>query len=202
MATAVKQLSAAKRVQGGKGAARAVRRDNRIPAVIYGGGEAPLAISLDQKIATQLIFAGHFLTTQFEIEVDGEKTRVLPRDYQLDPVRDSVLHVDFLRLRAGQKIRVEVPVHVLNQDIAPGIKKGGTLNLVTHSIALLAPADAIPEAITIDLASLDLNASLHISAVTLPENCRPVDRSDFTVVTIVPPSGGKEEAPETYMKIR
>ena len=150
MATAVKQLAAAKRVQGGKGAARAVRRENRIPAVIYGGGEAPLAISLDQKIATQLIFAGHFLTTQFEIEVDGEKTRVLPRDYQLDPVRDSVLHVDFLRLRAGQKIRVEVPVHVLNQDIAPGIKKGGTLNLVTHTIALLAPADAIPEAITVD----------------------------------------------------
>jgi large subunit ribosomal protein L25 len=194
MSTAVKQISASKRVQGGKGAARAVRRQDQIPAVIYGGGEAPVAIALDKKIATKLIFDGHFLTTQFEIDVDGEKTRVLPRDYQLDPVRDFVLHVDFLRLRAGQSIRVEVPVRFTNQETSPGIKRGGTLNIVRHSIEMLVPADNIPDSLTANLDGLDIGDSLHISAITLPANCTPVIKDrDFTVVTIVAPSGLKEE---------
>ena len=125
MSSAIKQLKASARAQGGKGAARAVRRANRIPAVIYGGGEAPQPISLDQKEAQLLIFAGHFLTTLFEIEIDGKKQRAIPRDYQLDPVKDTPLHIDFLRLKEGQKIRVEVPVHVLNQETSPGVKRGG-----------------------------------------------------------------------------
>jgi large subunit ribosomal protein L25 len=193
MSTTVKQLKAATRQQGGKGAARAVRRAGRIPAVIYGGGEPPVSISLDNKEASQLIFAGHFLTTQFEIDVDGAKTRVIPRDYQLDPVKDNPLHIDFLRLREGQLLRVEVPVHFVNQETSPGLKRGGTLNIVLHAVELLVPANDIPEAITVDLAGVDIGQSIHISAVKLPANGRPVDPSDFTVATLVAPSGLKEE---------
>lgn len=193
MSTTVKQLKAAARQQGGKGAARAVRRAGRIPAVIYGGGEPPVAISLDHKEAQLLIFAGHFLTTQFEIDVDGAKTRVIPRDYQLEPVKDTPLHIDFLRVKEGQQIKVEVPVHFVNGETAPGIKRGGTLNVVLHSVELLVPGNAIPEAIEVDLAGFDIGQSLHISSVKLPANCKPVDPTDFTIVTIVAPSGLKEE---------
>jgi large subunit ribosomal protein L25 len=193
MSTTVKQLKAATRQQGGKGAARAVRRAGRIPAVIYGGGEPPVSISLDGKEATLLIFAGHFLTTQFEIDIDGAKTRVIPRDYQLDPVKDHPLHVDFLRLREGQLLRIEVPVHFVNHEASPGLKRGGTLNVVLHSVELLVPANDIPEAITVDLTGSDIGQSIHISAVKLPDNVRPVDSSDFTVATVVAPSGLKEE---------
>ena len=196
MSTAVKQIQASKRAQGGKGAARAVRREGRIPAVIYGGGEAPVAISLDYKSTYQLIFAGHFLTTQFEIDVEGEKTRVLPRDYQLDPVKDFPLHVDFMRLKAGQQIRVDVPVHIINHEASPGLKRGGTLNIVRHSVEMWVPADNIPDSLTADLTGYDIDDSLHISAITIPEGCRSVitDR-DFTVITVVAPSGLKEVEP-------
>ena len=195
MSTTVKQMKAASRTQGGKGAARAVRREGRIPAVIYGGGEAPVAISLDYKETQHLIFAGHFLTTQFEIDVDGAKTRVIPRDYQLDPVRDFPMHVDFLRLKAGQLVRVEVPVHFVNGEIAPGIKRGGTLNVVMHAVELLVPADAIPESITADLTGFDIGDSLHISAIPLPAGVKTVDPTDFTVATVVASSGMKDEEP-------
>ena len=194
MSKVVKQLKASTRPTGGKGAARAVRRQGLIPAVIYGAGEAPVAISLDHKTAQTLIFAGHFLTTQFEIDVDGAKTRVLPRDYQLDPVKDTPLHIDFLRLKAGQQIRVDVPVHFINGETSPGIKRGGTLNIVRHTVEMLVPADNIPDGITADLAGLDINDSLHISAVTLPENCKPlISDRDFTIATIAAPSGLKDE---------
>lgn len=193
MSNAVKQLKAAARPKSGKGAARAVRRENRIPAVIYGGGEAPLGISLDHNEAQKLIFAGHFLTTLFDVEVDGKKTRVIPRDYQLDPVKDIPLHIDFMRLKEGQKIRVEVPVHVRNQETSPGIKRGGTLNIVLHAVEMLVPADAIPDSVDVDLAGIDIGTSIHIKSIKLPAGCVPVDKSDFTLVTVVAPSGLKEE---------
>ncbi len=187
---ATKTLAAAVRSGTGKGAARSVRREGRIPGVIYGGGDAPEAIALDYRDLNKLIYAGHFLTTIFEIDVGGAKQRVIPRDYQLDPIKDKPLHVDFLRLKPGSSLRVEVPVHFLNGDIAPGIKKGGVLNVVRHSIALKVPADAIPEAVTADLGELDINGSLHISACVIPEGCVPVLRDrDFTLATIVAPSG-------------
>jgi large subunit ribosomal protein L25 len=193
MSKTVKQLKAAARPKSGKGAARAVRRDNRIPAVIYGGGEAPLGISLDHNEAQKLIFAGHFLTTLFEIEVDGKKSRVIPRDYQLDPVKDIPLHIDFMRLKEGQKIRVEVPVHVLNQDASPGIKRGGTVNVVLHAVEMLAPADAIPASVDIDLTGVEIGTSIHIKSIKLPAGCVPLDKSDFTLVTVVASSGMKDE---------
>src|SRR5579863_6256178 len=193
---ATKQLAAVARSGTGKGAARSVRRDGRVPGVIYGGGEAAAPISVDFKDVNQLINAGHFLTTIFELDVDGRKERVLPRDYQLDVVTDRPLHVDFLRLKAGSRVRIQTPVHVVNQDKSPGIKRGGALNLVLHAIDLWAPAEAIPDSITIDLTGLDIHDSVHISASKLPEGCKPVDtRSDFTIATVVPPTVYVEEAP-------
>ena len=190
-----KTLAATVRSGTGKGAARSVRREGRIPGVIYGGGEAPRPISLNTREMTKLIYAGHFLTTIFEIDVDGAKERVIPRDYQLDVVKDTPLHVDFLRLKAGSRLRVEVPVHFINHEQAPGLKRGGTLNIVRHTIEMLVPADNIPEEITGDLAGLDINDALHISNFKLPENCKPTIRDrDFTVVTIAAPTVA-EEAP-------
>jgi large subunit ribosomal protein L25 len=184
----VKELKAAARDQVGKGAARAVRRTGRVPAVIYGGGAAPRAISLDANETRLRIFAGHFLTTVFEIDVDGEKTQVIPRDYQLDPVKDTPLHVDFLRLSEGQTVTVEVPVHYINQEASPGLKRGGTLNVVRHEIELIVPSNAIPDSVDADLSGLDLGDSLHISAVKLPANARAVIDRDFTLATIASPA--------------
>jgi large subunit ribosomal protein L25 len=191
-----KQLAATVRSGTGKGAARSARREGRVPAVIYGGGEPPLAINLDYKITNQLIYAGHFLTTIFEIEVDGKKIRALPRDYQLDVVKDTPMHVDFLRLTAGSSLRVDVPVHFVGQETSAAIKAGGTLNIVRHTVELRVPADNIPEAITADVSKMGMGDSLHISAVALPEGCRPVIANrDFTIATLVPPKTVAEEAP-------
>lgn len=189
-------LTATPREGTGKGAARRVRREGRIPGVIYGGGDAPEAISLDYRELNKLIYAGHFLTTIFELDMDGAKQRVIPRDYQLDPVGDRPLHVDLLRLKPGTSLRVEVPVHFINQDICPGIKMGGALNIVRHAIEMKVPGDAIPDAVTVDLASLQINDSVHITDVLLPHGCRPTQRErDFTIATIAPPLVAAEEAP-------
>ena len=193
---AIKQLAAAARSGTGKGAARSVRREGRVPGVIYGGGEHPTPISVDHNELNKLIYAGHFLTTIFELELDGTKQRVLPRDYQLDVVRDRPVHVDFLRLKAGSKVRIAVPVHVINRDASPGVKKGGAVNIVLHALDILAPSEAIPEAITIDLTGMDFHDSVHVSGIKLPEGCRVFDtRTDYTLVTVVPPTVFKEEAP-------
>jgi large subunit ribosomal protein L25 len=189
-----KFLAATVRSVSGKGAARSVRREGRIPGVIYGGGDPAEPIALDFRELNRMIYAGHFLTTIFEIEVGGTKQRVIPRDYQLDPVKDLPLHVDFLRLKPGSSLRVDVPVRFINQEICPGIKRGGALNIVRHAIELRVPADAIPEALTADLATLDINDSLHISAIPLPEGCRPtITDRDFTVATISPPAKVTED---------
>lgn len=189
-----KQLAATVRSGTGKGAARSARRDGRVPAVIYGGGQPPLSISLDYKTTNQLIYAGHFLTTIFEIDVEGTKIRALPRDYQLDVVRDTPMHVDFLRLTAGSSLRVDVPLHFVGQDTSASIKAGASLNIVRHAVELRVPADNIPEAITVDVSKMGMGDSMHISAVQLPENCRPVIARDFTIATMVPPKV-VEEAP-------
>ncbi len=189
----MKQIKAVARDRAGKGAARAVRRQGQVPAVIYGGGEAPQTIALDFNQTKQLIFAGHFLTTVFEIEVDGKTTRAIPRDYQLDPVKDFPVHIDFLRLAAGGSVKVVVPVHVVGQDRSPGLKRGGTLQIVEHSVELLVPSDAIPDAIDVSVAELDLGSSLHLSDVTLPQGAKPATQENVTLVTLVAPSGMNED---------
>ncbi len=193
---ATKQLAATVRSGTGKGAARSIRRENRVPGVIYGGGEAPQPISLDYKTINQLIYAGHFLTTIFDVDLGGGKTeRVIPRDYQLDVVRDTPLHVDFLRLKPGSSLRIDVPLHFVGADVAPGVKLGGSVNYVVHAIEMRVPADNIPASISVDLSGMNIADSLHISAVKLPEGCKPIDQRDFTVATIVPPAKSDEPAP-------
>jgi large subunit ribosomal protein L25 len=193
---AIKQLAAVTRSGTGKGAARSVRREGRVPGVIYGGGEKPEPISVDFKELNKHIYSGGFLTSIFELEIGARKERVLARDYQLDVVTDQPTHVDFLRLRAGSRVRIGVPVRVVNRELSPGLKKGGAVNLVLHSVEVVAPADAIPESIVIDLAGLDFHDSVHVSKIKLPEGCRAADvRTDYTVVTVVPPTVFVEETP-------
>jgi large subunit ribosomal protein L25 len=192
MATA-KEIKATVRPRAGKGAARAVRREGRVPGVIYGGKEPPLAISLDDAELRQRIFAGRFLTSIYDVEIDGKKHRVIPRDFQVDPVRDLPVHVDFMRLTEGATIRVSIPIHVINSDQSPGVKRGGAVNIVTHTLDVRCPADAIPEAFNVDVSGLEINHSKHLSDLTLPPNVRPVALGDVTLVTIVPPSGYAEE---------
>jgi len=192
----IRTLMATPRAGSGKGAARHSRREGRIPGVVYGGGDAPELVSLDYREINKLIHSGHFLTTIFEFEVGGAKQRVIPRDYQLDPVKDQPLHVDFLRLTPGASLRVAVPVHFVNQDVCPGIKRGGSLNVVRHAIEMRVPADAIPNAVVVDLANLQINDSVHITQISLPEGCKPTQRErDFTIATISPPLVAVEEAP-------
>jgi large subunit ribosomal protein L25 len=188
------ELTATKREKVGKGAARSVRRQGMIPAVIYGGKQPPIAVSLPDREVYFKIHGGGFLTTVATLDVEGEKIRALPRDFQLDPVSERPVHVDFLRIIAGSKITVEVPVQFVNETQAPGIRRGGVLNVVRHRIAVVVPADSIPEKIVADLTGLDINDSLHISAITLPEGVRPtITDRDFTIATIAAPAGVKEE---------
>lgn len=185
----IKTLAATTRARVGKGAARSTRREGRIPAVIYGGGDPAEAIELDFRETNKLIYAGHFLTTQFDIEVAGAVQRVIPRDYQLDPVKDQPLHVDFLRLKPGSTLKVEVPVHLVNQDTCPGVKKGGSVNVVRHSIEMRVPADNIPDAVTVDAGALDINDSVHLATLPLPAGCRATQpERDFTIANITPPA--------------
>ena len=186
--TAVKQIQASARAQVGKGAARAVRRQGQTPAVIYGGGAAPEAIALDANKTRQLIFGGHFLTTIFEIDVAGKKQRVIPRDYQLDPVKDFPLHVDFLRVAKGQTVTVLVPVHVVGQEASPGVKSGGLVQIIEHALEISVGPDSIPEAFEVSVAGLNIGDSLHADAIKLPAGAKLTVGSDATVITIAPPT--------------
>jgi large subunit ribosomal protein L25 len=192
MAT-VKELKATARPSVGKGAARAERRAGRVPGVIYGDNQAPLPISVEDRELRQRILAGRFLTTIFDVSLDGKKHRVIPRDFHLDPVRDFPIHVDFMRLGEGATIRVSVPLHVINGESSPGVKRGGAVNIVTHTLDLECLAENIPQFIEADVSALEINHSLHISDVKLPDGVKTLSRDDATLVTIVPPSGYGEE---------
>jgi large subunit ribosomal protein L25 len=194
MATAAKELKAQARSGVGKGAARALRREGLIPAVIYGDKKPPLAISISYNEAMKAIHAGGFLSHVVTVDVDGEKHSVIPRDYQVDPVKDKALHVDFLRIGKGSKINVQVPVHFINEEDSPGIKRGGVLNIVHHTLDLTVAADNIPEAITVDLTGLDVGDSIHISGIKLPAGASDHSHEeDVTIATIVAPSGLRAE---------
>jgi large subunit ribosomal protein L25 len=192
MAT-VKELKATARPAGGKGAARAERRAGRVPGVIYGNNQPPVTISVDDADLRQRILAGRFLTTIYDIDLEGKKHRVIPRDFHLDPVRDFPIHVDFMRLGEGATIRVSVPLRVQNGETSPGVKRGGTVNIVTHSLELECSVDNIPQYIDADVGALEISHSLHLSDVKLPAGVKSLSREDATLVTIVPPSGYAEE---------
>ena len=187
------ELSATVREKVGKGAARSVRRQGMTPAVIYGGNKPPITISLPSRELSLKILGGGFYTSIATIDVGGEKVQTLPRDYQLDPVSDKPLHIDFLRVQHDSLITIDVPVQFINESQAPGVKRGGVVNVVRHRISLICRVDAIPERIVADLTGLDINDALHISAITLPEGVRPAIKRDFTVATVAAPAGVKEE---------
>lgn len=192
MAT-VEELKATARPSVGKGAARAERRAGRVPGVIYGNNQPPLPISVEDRELRQRILAGRFLTTIYDIELDGKKHRVIPRDFHLDPVRDFPVHVDFMRLGEGATIRISVPLHVQRADASPGVKRGGTVNIVTHAIDLECSVDNIPQYLEADVSGLEIGHSLHLSDIKLPTGVKTLAREDITLVTIVPPSGYAEE---------
>ncbi len=196
----VVQLKASVRERVGKGAARAVRRQGLVPGVIYGDNKAPQAISLDYVNVLKQLHTGLFLSTVFEIEVDGKKTQALARDCQVDPIKDKPLHVDFLRIGKGTKVSVAVPVHFLNEETCPGLKRGGALNVVRHELELTCAPNVIPEMIEVDLAEAEIGTSIHISAITLPEGVTPtITDRDFTIVTVTGagPAQDEEDDAET-----
>ena len=188
------ELKATAREKVGKGAARHVRSTGLVPGVVYGDKRTPEPINIPYAEIWKHYKGGRFLATVFQLELNGAKQQVIPRDVQLDPVKDFVIHVDFQRIAKDATIRVGIPVHFFNHEKSPGLKRGGVLNVVRHEIELFCPADAIPDRLEVNLEGLEIGASVHISAIALPPNTRPTiaDR-DFTVATI---AGAKAEEVE------
>ncbi|MEC5290069.1 50S ribosomal protein L25/general stress protein Ctc [Aurantimonas sp. C2-6-R+9] len=181
----------------GKGAARHLRRSGMIPAVIYGDKQDPQPIAIPYKETFLALHAGGFMTHVATIELNGKKIQVLPKDYQLEPIRDFLMHVDFLRVSAKTRVTVEIPVHFENEDDAPGLKRGGVLNVVRYTVEVVAPASAIPEAFTLDLTGLEIGASIHASALTLPKGVDlTITDRDFTIATIAAPAALRSEEDE------
>jgi large subunit ribosomal protein L25 len=190
-------LEAKGRDRAGKGAARATRREGLIPGVIYGGRQAPLLLAMDPRDIMAEMHKAGFSTRMFDLSVDGAAHRVMVQDVQFHPVTDQPVHVDFLRVSADTTVTVEVPVHFLNEDKCPGLKKGGVLNVVRHEIEVVGKPDALPAFFEVDLIGADVGDSIHVSAIKIPEGVHPtITDRDFTVCTIAAPSGMKAAAAE------
>jgi large subunit ribosomal protein L25 len=188
-------LSAETRERAGKGASRVLRREGRIPAVVYGNNEEPLAIHLEEKALIKALSSGHFMNSVVMIDAGGAPARTLPKDVQFHPVTDRPLHVDFLRISEHAKVTVAVPIRFVDEEESKGLKRGGVLNAVRHDLELVCDASEIPEEIAISLAGLDIGDSLHISHVKLPAGTESaITDRDFTIATIVSPSVYKVEA--------
>ncbi|HEY5458901.1 MAG TPA: 50S ribosomal protein L25/general stress protein Ctc [Sphingomicrobium sp.] len=194
-------LPAEARDRAGKGASRALRRDGRVPAVVYGEKKEPLSIHVEEKLLTKMLHTGHFMNSVVMVDVGGKATRTLPKAVDFHPVTSRPIHVDFLRIGEHSKVNVNVPVRFDNEEASPGLKRGGVLNIVVHDLALVCDASEIPEEIHIPLDGLEIGDSIHISQVKLPKGAKPANEDeDFTVATIVAPSAMKqteeEAAPE------
>jgi len=191
-------LPAETRDRAGKGASRALRREGRVPAVVYGEKKEPLSIHVEQKLLNKMLSTGHFMNSIVMIDVGGKATRTLPKAVDFHPVTSAPIHVDFLRIGEHSKVSVNIPVRFDNEEASPGLKRGGVLNVVQHEIELVCDAAEIPEELHIDLTGLDIGDSIHISQVTLPKGAKAaIDDRDFTVATIVAPSAMKSEEEET-----
>ena len=190
-------LSAEARERAGKGASRHLRREGRVPAVIYGANEEPVSIHLEEKGLVKMLKTGHFMNSTVSIDVGGQATLTLPKDVQFHPVTDRPLHVDFLRIGEHSQVHVNVPVRFINEEQSPGIKRGAVLNIVRHELELVVDAAEIPDDVEIDLTGYDVGDSIHISAVTLPQGATSaITDRDFTIATVVAPSGMKGAAAE------
>jgi large subunit ribosomal protein L25 len=188
-------LGAEPRLHAGKGAARAVRRQGRVPAIVYGDQEAPALISLEPRELGRALARPAFFATLVDISVDGMTHRTLPRNVQYDPVSDAPIHADFMRVAAGARVTVTVPVAFVNHERSPGLRRGGILNIVRHGIEMACSVDDIPERLVVDLDGLDIGDSVHIGAVEMPPGARPVSRErDFTIASIAASSAVREEA--------
>ena len=191
-------LPAEARERAGKGASRALRRDGRTPAVIYGGKEEPTLIHVEQKELVKQLMTGHFMNSIVNIEIGGKTIRTLPKDVAFHPVTDRPTHVDFLRMTGDSMVTVQVPVVFINEDASPGLKKGGVLNIVRHELELVCPNADIPDDIQIDVTGKDLGDSIHISEVTLPKGVTSaITDRDFTIATLVAPSALKSSEGDT-----
>ncbi len=190
----MQELRAEARTGTGKGPAYQVRQKGLVPGVVYGGQGEPENVAVPRHDLERHVGTGTFLTTLFSLDVNGTKTRVIPRDLQLDPVSDRPVHVDFMRLPEGATITLKIPVRFKNHAESPGLKRGGVLNIVRHEVELVCPADLIPEFIEGDLGGMEIHDTLHISAFNLPEGVRPTIKDrDFTVASIVAPTSVIEE---------
>ena len=185
------EISAIERTRVGKGSARASRRAGMIPAVIYGDKKSPISIELEERVIRKIIHEPGIFGRLLNINVDGTVTTVLTRDIQMHPVTDEPLHLDMLRVGKKSNVAVAVPVEFINEDLAPGLKVGGVLNIVRHEVELNCPAGNIPEKIVIDLSGVNVGDSIHISAVILPDDATPtITDRDFTIATLQSPGGG------------
>ena len=188
-------LSAQPREHTGRGAARAVRRLGRVPAIVYGGKSEPRLISLEPHELQRALARPGFLATLVDVTIDGAAERTVPREVQYHPTTDMALHIDFMRVTPGSRVTVTVPVAFINHDQSPGIRRGGILNIVRHGVELNTAVESIPDRLVVDLAGLEIGDSVHISAVTLPEGARPmIAERDFTIATIAASSAVREEA--------
>lgn len=191
-------LPAEARERAGKGASRALRREGRVPAVIYGGKEQATTIHVEEKELVKQLMTGHFMNSIVEIDLSGKTIKTLPKDVSLHPVTDRPVHADFLRLAKGAKVEVSVPVVFVNEDASPGLKKGGVLNVVRHELELVCEADRIPGEIEIDVTGKEVGDSVHISELTLPEGSESaITDRDFTIATLVAPSALKKSEEES-----
>ncbi len=190
-------LAAETREQVGKGASRSLRREGRVPAVIYGDKKEPVSIHLEEKALMRALMTGHFMNSTVILDVAGTPALTLPKDVAFDPVSDRPVHVDFLRIGEHSTVTVQVPVRFTNEDASPGIKRGGVLNIVRHDLELVCDASVIPDDIEISLAGFDVGDSIHISSVTLPKGSKvTIEDRDFTIATIVAPSALKSSEGE------
>ena len=190
-------LKAELREVKGTGYAKAVRRAERIPAIVYGGGDVPVSVSLAQKEVLKEMHTPGFFTKIFNLDVAGKSSRAIVKDLQLHPVTDRPLHIDFMRVTKDSRLDIAVPIHFINHDKCPGIKKGGILNIVSHVLHLICNPEHIPEEIVIDLTGLEINHSIHIHDIKLPEDSKVRSGQDLTLATIVAPSGMEVETSET-----
>jgi len=191
-------LPAEARDRAGKGASRALRRDGRVPAVVYGEKKEALSIHVEEKLLTKMLHTGHFMNSVVMIDVGGKATRTLPKAVDFHPVSSRPIHVDFLRISEHTKVHVNVPVRFDNEEASPGLKRGGVLNVVIHELELVCDAADIPSEIHVPLDGLEIGDSIHIGQVKLPKGVIPSNTDeDFTVATIVAPSAMKSEEDET-----
>ena len=190
------QIKATKREKAGKGASRAIRLKGSIPAVIYGDKKAPEMISLEEKVLVAEMNKKGLWTRQYEIEVDGKKHLVLCQDIQKHPVSNRPVHADFLRISKDSVLTMDIPLHFVGEEVCPGIKKGGVLNIVHRTLEVKCKADAIPEEFIVDLSTGEIGDSFDAFAIKLPNGVKLTAQEDFTVATIVTAQEEvKEEAP-------